>query len=543
MALDLSHKKLLVVDDFPEMRSMVRKMAVAFRGNDIDDAKNGVEAVKMLEKKKYDIVLCDYNLGEGKDGQQVLEEAKHRELINYATVFMLITAENTVEMVMGAMEYHPDGYLSKPFTKTEFAARLEKILEKKADLAAIEKAISRKDNIGAIALCNEKIAANPKNAFELLKIKAELCEKTGDFAEAGSIYEKVLSGRDVPWAALGLARVRYHTKDYMAAREMLQDLIEKNNSFVEAYDWLAKTYEALGDLTQAQRILVDAVQISPKAILRQKALADVAYKNKDLDMAETAFKRVIRIGKSSCFKKADDYAGLSKVYLDKKSPNDALKVISSVRDDFDNAPEANLQAAVVEGRIYKDLGQTEMAEKSIAEATHIFSNLAGNVSTEVAMDLAKTCFALGKKEQGENLVKYVVRNHHEDESVLKQAQALFTELGMGDEGKALIASTRQEVIDVNNQGVQLAKEGKLEESIEFFAKAASGMPDNQTINLNAAQSLIMHMQKNGKNDKYLYQTRQYLDRIRLMDPTNEKYQKLLAIYKKIVSGGGAAVAG
>lgn len=515
---------------------MVRKMAVAFRGSDIDDAKNGAEAIKMLEKKKYDIVLCDYNLGEGKDGQQVLEEAKHRDLINYATVFMLITAENTVEMVMGAMEYHPDGYLTKPFNKTEFATRLEKIQEKKADLVEIEKAIQRKDIVGAVAKCNEKLASNPKNAFELLKIKADLAEKSGDYAEAGSIYEKVLSSRDVPWAALGLARVRYHLKDYMVAKEMLQDMIEKNNSFVEAYDWLAKTYEALGDLGQAQRVLTDAVAKSPKAILRQKALAQIAYRNKDVDAAESAFKRVIRIGRTSCYKAPDDYTGLSKVYLDKKSPVEALKLMSGVREEFGNAPEANLHAAVMEGQIYKDLGQTENAEKAVAEASHIVSNMAGSVPTGVAMDLAKTCFALGKKDQGEELVKYVVRNHHEDEAVLKQAQELFTEIGMGDEGQALIASTRQEVIDVNNKGVQLAKEGKLEESIEFFAKAASGMPDNQTINLNAAQSLIMFMQKGGKNDKHLYQARQYLDRARQIDASNEKYQKLLTFYKKVLAG-------
>lgn len=538
MALELANKKVLVVDDFPEMRSMVRKMAVAFRANDIDDAKNGAEAIKLMEKKKYDIVLCDYNLGEGKDGQQVLEEAKHRQLINPATIFMLITAENTMEMVMGAMEYHPDGYLTKPFTKTEFAARLDKIQEKKADLAEIEKAIHRKDNVAAINLCNEKLASNPKNAMEIMKIKAELCERMGDFAEAGSIYEKVLSLRDVPWAAIGLARVRYFNKDYMVAKEMLQDMIEKNNQWVEAYDWLAKTYEALGDMSQAQRILADAVAISPKAILRQKALADIAFKNKDMDTAETAYKRVVRIGKSSCYKSPSDYAGLSKVYLEKRAPTEALKVISGVRDEFSNAPEAALQAAVMEGQIYNDLGQKELAEKAITEASHLYTTIAGNVSTDVAMDLAKTCFALGKQEQGEELVKYVVRNHHENEAVLRQAQSLFTALGMENEGQALISSTRQEVVDVNNKGVQLAKEGKLEESIEFFTKAVAGMPDNLTINLNAAQSLIMQMQRAGKNDRHLYQARQYLDRARHLDPTNEKYQKLLGHYKKLLSTTG-----
>lgn len=536
MSVDLSGKKMLVIDDFSEMRSMLRKMGVAFRATDIDDAKNGEEAIKSMAKKKYDIILCDYNLGEGKDGQQVLEEAKHKTLINPATIFMMITAENTVEMVMGAMEYYPDGYLSKPFTKIEFAARLEKILQRKADLGEIEQALQRKDNIAAIQLCDEKLATNPRNALEILKIKGELCEKIGNYDDATTIYEKVLSMRDVPWATLGIARIRFQTKDFMIAKEMLQDLIDKNKSYVEAYDWLSKVYEALGDCQEAQRMLADAAELSPKSILRQKALAEIAFKNKDLDTAESSFKKVIKIGKNSCYKNPNDFTGLAKVYLDKKNPTEALKVVSNIREEFNKAPEATLQAAVVEGSIYHQLGQPEQAEKAIAEATHIFSTISGAVATNVAFDLAKTCFALGKKEEGENLIKYVVRNHHENETVLRQAQSLFNEIGLENEGQALISSTKQEVVDINNKGVQLAKEGKLEESIEFFAKAATGMPENLTINLNAAQSLLMHMQQKGKNDRHLYQTRQYLDRIRQINAADEKYQKLLQMYKKLVSG-------
>lgn len=536
MSIDLSGKKILVIDDFPEMRSMLRKMGVAYRGTDIDDAKNGEEAVKCMAKKKYDIILCDYNLGEGKDGQQVLEEAKHKNLINPATIFMMITAENTVEMVMGAMEYYPDGYLSKPFTKTEFAARLEKILQRKADLGEIEQALQKKDNVAAAHLCDEKLATNPRNTLEILKIKGDLCERMGNYDEAAAIYEKVLSMRDVPWATLGIARIRYHTKEYMIAKEMLQDLIEKNKSYVEAYDWLSKVYDRLGDSNEAQRMLTDAAELSPKSILRQKTLAELAYRNKDFEVAENSFKKVIKIGKNSCYKNPSDFTGLAKVYLDKKNPVDALKVVSGIRDEFNKAPEAVLQAAVVESGIYHQLGQPEQAAKAIAEATHIFSTISGSVPTSVAFDLAKTCFALGKKDEGENLIKYVVRNHHEDEAVLKQAQSLFNELGLENEGQALISSTRQEVIDINNKGVQLAKEGKLEESIEFFTKAAGGMPENLTINLNAAQSLLMHMQQKGKNDRHLYQTRQYLDRIRQINATDEKYQKLMQMYKKIVTG-------
>ena len=101
----LKGKKILIVDDFPAMRSMMRTMLAAFGADNIAEARTGEEALELLEEESKEIILCDYNLGEGKDGQQVLEEAKHRELIPYSTVFILVTAENTSDMVMGAMEH------------------------------------------------------------------------------------------------------------------------------------------------------------------------------------------------------------------------------------------------------------------------------------------------------------------------------------------------------------------------------------------------------------------------------------------------------
>lgn len=65
------------------MRSLMRSMVTAYGAADIDPVINGEEAVKAMESKRYDIVLCDYNRG---DGQQVLEEAKHRNLLPCSTI-------------------------------------------------------------------------------------------------------------------------------------------------------------------------------------------------------------------------------------------------------------------------------------------------------------------------------------------------------------------------------------------------------------------------------------------------------------------------
>ncbi len=62
----------------------------------LDDAKDAINAMAKIKSQHYDVILCDYNLGEGQNGQQFLEEAKSRNLLHYGTIFIMITAENTM---------------------------------------------------------------------------------------------------------------------------------------------------------------------------------------------------------------------------------------------------------------------------------------------------------------------------------------------------------------------------------------------------------------------------------------------------------------
>ena len=67
MALwNLNGKSVLIVDDFPQMRSMLRSMIQSYGAKDIQQAANGEEAVEMMDGHRFDIIFCDYNLGEGK---------------------------------------------------------------------------------------------------------------------------------------------------------------------------------------------------------------------------------------------------------------------------------------------------------------------------------------------------------------------------------------------------------------------------------------------------------------------------------------------
>ena len=78
--------RLLIVEDSAEARGMLRGFMRDSGVEKIDLASSGQEAIEAMKSHRYDVVLCDYNLGKGKDGQQVLEEARVSKYLSYNTV-------------------------------------------------------------------------------------------------------------------------------------------------------------------------------------------------------------------------------------------------------------------------------------------------------------------------------------------------------------------------------------------------------------------------------------------------------------------------
>ena len=525
--INLKKKKVLVVEDFFNFRLTMRRMLRSFNINDIDEAADGEDAVKKLSYKKYDIILCDYNLGAGKDGQQVLEEAKFRGYIDYSNIFIMVTALNTTDMVMGALEYQPDDYLIKPFTKMTLEKKLRDSIRKKENLKNIERAIEKNDYANAIAICDELIRSNTRNRTELLKLKGEILTKKGDYTEAAVFYEDVLSMGNLPWAMLGLGKSKFITGDYDAAKDIFEKIIAKNDKNVAAYDWLALTHEKMGNPKEAQKVLQDAILISPKAILRQKALGNIAYKNKDYITAEQSFKEAVKQGKHSFFKSPSDYTSLAKVFVERNVPEEGLKVLNDAAKEFINSPEAALQISVTESLVYKRMNREKDARKALAKATQLSTTLPDTLPFNVELDFAKAFFLTGNEDSGKAIVRRLIQSNHEDQELISDVQAVFRDLNIAEKGREIISMARNEIIKLNNEGVRLVREGNLSKAIEFFEQAAANLPTNKVINANAAHAIILYMQKNGSESLLLDKAMKYLDRVKNIDPAYKDLENLM----------------
>ena len=88
--------------------------------------------------------------------------------------------------------------------------RIRKLQEKKQGLKKISDAIEAKDYQKAIALCDAAMQQDPKNIFDLLKLKADLMLRISDYQGAEQVYDKVLGIRELAWAQFGLGKAYFY---------------------------------------------------------------------------------------------------------------------------------------------------------------------------------------------------------------------------------------------------------------------------------------------------------------------------------------------
>lgn len=525
----LKNKSVLIVDDYDKMRLLIREMLTPLGPVKMTMARNGKEAIDLLEKYPFDIVLCDYKLGNGKDGQQVLEEARHRNLLGHASIFFIITTENTSKMVMGAIDYLPDDYISKPFTQSQIQTRLEKAFRRKAKLEEIAEALAARNYFKALNLCDQKLQEETNGLAEIQKIKGDLLCRVGRLEAAEHYYIKLLEGRNIPWIRLALGKVYFQKKNYPEAEVQFESLVNENPAYVHALDGLADTLEIQGQLERSQRILERAIELSPKSPVRQRKLGAVALQNGDYDTAEEAYGNAILTGQNSCFGNLTDLTGLTRSLINQGKIQEALESIENIRKNFKNNPDVHLYTALSKSILYRETGNPDECENNLGIVFKNLNKRAEALHPEVALEITQTCLMLDNHELSDKIVKQLVNNHSENEKLLDQVRALYEKSGKLAEANEIIENTRQEIIKINNEGVKLVQDDKLEQSINFFIQAAKGMPNNATINFNAAYSMIKQMKRTRETGKYFSLCQRFMEQGHKIDPGNQKYYQLLKL--------------
>jgi tetratricopeptide (TPR) repeat protein len=526
--IDWADKNYLVVDDFVGVRQLLREALRSLGAKNIDQASSGGEAMGLLARIRYDVVLCDYNLGDGKNGQQVLEEARVRNLVNPSTVWLMVSAEKSVESVMGAAEHQPDAYLIKPITEGVLLTRLNRVWHRKQIFRLIDQAYAEKDYLRAARMCDAAMEVHKAHEIDLLRMKAKLMEKSGEPDRAREVYERVLEQREYQWARSGIAKIRMANGEFEQARQAFQSVIAENRYYIDAYDQLALAYQNMGKLDEACAILERAAKLSPNSVPRQRNLGNVALKVGNVQIAEKAFRKCIAIGEYSIMKTPDAYLGLARVCGQKNDAKEALQLLAQAQREFAaDHPDIALRSKITEGLVYHESGDYRRARKAGDELEALLNATDNRPDIPTCLELATLLFAVGVKDAPAALLCYVIRNNHDNPLLLDEVQKIFEKARLGDEGLELIRASKKEATDLMNQGVLLWKTGKLKDAVTWMREARKKVPNNQRILFNAAQILVSHMQQHGYDTALSAEAYDVLHHVDRLLPGQQRFAQLM----------------
>lgn len=123
---------LLIVDDEPKIRDLIRKYA-RFEGYEVEEAANGMEAVDKCRNGQYDLVIMDVMMPE-LDGFSACREIRKTSQV---PMLMLSARGEEYDRIHG-FELGVDDYVVKPFSPKELMMRIGAILKRSTGTARQE---------------------------------------------------------------------------------------------------------------------------------------------------------------------------------------------------------------------------------------------------------------------------------------------------------------------------------------------------------------------------------------------------------------------
>ncbi len=176
-------KKILIIDDDLDMCSLLSRF-LNKKGYEAEVALNGSKGLARFNEEHFDIVLCDFRLGD-KSGKDVLLKIKE---IKPETIVIIITGYSDIKTAVDVIKMGAFDYITKPLIPDEV-------------INVIEKAIATPSNEFITPSVNTKPAKNKKQ-YVISANKEFLIGQNGETARvynqieivAGTNYSIILYG-------------------------------------------------------------------------------------------------------------------------------------------------------------------------------------------------------------------------------------------------------------------------------------------------------------------------------------------------------------
>lgn len=327
----LAGLRFLIVEDVPTVRTTLQLCLASLGANSIAFAQNHWEAINKIKASMPDVILCDYILGEGRTGQQLLEELRMSGLLSDAILFMMVTGETMYSQVVTAVELVPDDYILKPFTQGLLTTRLQSLVRKKVFFRPFYEPLIQKHYSQCLHAL-EKLQATPEGQgyrYDILRYTAETLVRANKLQEAQIQYLDLIQEGNFPWAKAGLARCYLHRGKHKEALDACNAAIAQVRTFTDAYELKAAIHADLGEYAEAMDSLQAAQAIAPNNARRKLKMADYANKLGEHAMAGELLREVMN-SSSVVRPSLEDLLGLARAEVHQQNFAAANAILSQI---------------------------------------------------------------------------------------------------------------------------------------------------------------------------------------------------------------------
>jgi CheY-like chemotaxis protein/anti-sigma regulatory factor (Ser/Thr protein kinase) len=203
-------ERILIVDDDRSTRHLIR-LQLRSAGYGVETAKDGAEALTLVRRKKFDLVLLDVWMP-GMDGLEML--ARLRDEPSQPKVVVMTSDENS-ETLLRAIQEHAYRYVTKPVEPKQLLELVRAVLAAGPELRPIEVLSARPDWVELAVPCDRE-AAERIQEF-MARLEADLPEDVR--ANVGQAFRELLMNA-IEWGG-GLDPRQTVRISYLRARRML----------------------------------------------------------------------------------------------------------------------------------------------------------------------------------------------------------------------------------------------------------------------------------------------------------------------------------
>lgn len=529
---EYSNLTVLIVDPNVSVRGNLHNMLNQCDITKIEYAVSSGTAIRQVLKKPYDIILCEYDLGnvqEGQDGQQLLEDLRQNKLIALWTIFIIITSERVYGKVVSAAELAPTDYILKPFTVDTLIQRIGRAVDRRSYFFTIHQQMGQGNLREAIKTCQLGESKVQRYAADFARLRADLHLNLDEPAEAEKIYQRISDIRPIPWAQLGLAKTMYLQERFVDAEAILSKLVAENDKFMDAYDWLAKTYQAQNLLPQAQRALEGAVAKSPHIIRRLRKLGEIAFESGDVDTAERAFKQVVAKAKYSEFRDPEDHVKLVQTLVKKGDAAQAAGVIRDLEKSLRGNEKTAACRAISTAMLYEATGNSKSAIQELTEAVDACRQKV-KLSGDMKVTLARSCLNNNLDEAASEVMSSAMDDAAAGISMAK-AMGIFEHAGRHDLAVGFGNQLKQDVQKLISLCAEKTAQSDFKGATVCMIEATIKAPGDTRVIFGAAAAIQKQLDANGWDYALGEQARLFIEKIREAEPTHPQLHGLISGYQ------------